>query len=865
MEARRRKIAWSTVVFGTVLASLVTARSASHGDDPRTASRASQDASPVRSFEAGRFFGDVADRSHRATPVESLRLPAGFRAELLYTVPLEEQGSWVCLASDPKGRLITSAQSGKLYRITPPRIGGPASKTRVEPIDLEIGSAQGLLCAFDSMYVVANSARSGLYRVRDTDGDDRFDQVQPLRRFDGEGEHGPHAVVLGPGGKQLYIVGGNGSYLATPPELSAIPAAWREDRLQRRIGASDGAFGPDRPGGWIFRTDPDGKSFELVAMGFRNPYDLAFNPEGELFTFDSDMEWDAGTPWYRPTRVNHVIDGADFGWRAGTSKWPEDYLDSFGSVVDVGFSSPTGVAFGTGSRFPSQYQRALFIADWSYGNIFVVHLEPRGASYTGTIERFVSGAPLPVTDLIIGPQDGALYFTVGGRGTTSALYRVTYSGKESTAPVILGPDRGAESRQLRHRLEAGAPLDLAWSNLSHADRAIRYAARQAVERQPVEGWRGRALAEPNARARIAALAALARRGDRSAQAAIIEALGCLDWAALADEDRLDLLRAYELAATRLGPPDPGTRERILQQLSLRFPSDNDRLDRELAEILTALEAPGIIPRTLRLLDEARTQEQQIHFVMCLRDVKHGWTLDQRKRLLSWFAQASAHRGGVDFGDYLDQIRRNLVKQFDPHQETALADLLRERPPEDPYAGLKKRSLVRRWTVAELLPPVERANGKGNRGHGREVFATALCYRCHRFEGQGGMIGPDLTGVARRFNARDLLEAAIEPNRVISDQYRISQIALKDGRVLSGKVKDISGNTLVLMKDPLNPADLLMVARDGIDEITWSGSSMMPEGLLDTFTKEEIIDLMAFLHSPTGKEERGKQNTLRGHE
>src|SRR5262249_38529540 len=273
---------------------------------------------------------------------------------------------------------------------------------------------------FGSLYIVANSpARSGLYRVRDTDGDDRFDRVEELRRFDGEGEHGPHGVVLGPSGRHLYIVGGNGSYLAGPPESSAIPAPWREDRLQRRIGASDGGFGPTRPGGWICRTDPEGRSFELVAMGFRNPYDLAFNPDGELFTFDSDMEWDAGTPWYRPTRVNHVIDGADFGWRAGTSKWPEDYPDSFGSVVDVGFSSPTGVTFGTGARFPATYQRAFFVADWSYGNIYAVHLEPKGASYSGRLERFVSSAPLPVTDLVVRPQDGALYFTVGGRGTTS--------------------------------------------------------------------------------------------------------------------------------------------------------------------------------------------------------------------------------------------------------------------------------------------------------------------------------------------------------------------------------------------------------------------------------------------------------------
>jgi putative heme-binding domain-containing protein len=802
----------------------------------------------VRGFEADRFFGDIEDRMRRATPAESLKLVDGFRTELVYTVP-REQGSWVCLTGDPQGRLIVSPQSGKLYRVTLPREGHPASEIRVEPIDLNIGNAQGLLFAFSSLYVVANSDRSGLYRVRDTDGDDRFDRIERLRRFEGEGEHGPHAVVLGPAGKDLYVVGGNGSYLAKPPERSAVLPGWREDRLLRRIGESDGAFRSDRPGGWVCRTDPEGKSFELVAMGLRNPYDLAFNAQGELFTFDSDMEWDAGTPWYRPTRVNHVIDGADFGWRAGSSKWPEDYLDSFGSVVDVGFSSPTGVTFGTGARFPSRYRRALFVADWSYGNIYVVHTEPRGGSYSGTIEPFVSGAPLAVTDLYVRPQDGALYFTVGGRGTTSALYRVTFSGKLSDGPPGDAADRGVELRRLRHVLETGGAIDLAWSNLGHPDRAVRHAARLAVERQPVEAWRDRALAEGNPRARIAAVVALARREGRTAQAEIVEALGGLDWGALADQDRLDLLRAYELAACRSFPPDRPTREQIVRQLDLWFPTHNDRLDRELAEILTAIEAPGAIPRTLTLLEDARTQEQQIHFAMCLKDLPHGWALSDHKRYFGWFARAGDQRGGITFGEYVGQIRVDAGRHLGARAKRELANLLREMPPKDAYAVLKGRAFVRKWSVNELLPSVVRGEETGDRERGRLVFAAALCYRCHRFEGAGGMVGPDLTGVTRRFNARDLLEAVIEPGRVVSDQYRTSRIALKDGRQLTGKVKDLSGNTLVLMTNPLDPANLLMVARDSIEEIAWSGASPMPEGLLDSFTKQDVLDLLEFLRSP----------------
>ncbi len=95
-----------------------------------------------------------------------------------------------------------------------------------------------------------------------------------------------------------------------------------------------------RPGGSILRTDTSATAVELVAGGLQNPYDLVFNHEGELFTADSDMEWDLGMTWYRPTRVNHVVPGAEFGWRSGWAKWPDYYYDSLPPMVEMGRGSP---------------------------------------------------------------------------------------------------------------------------------------------------------------------------------------------------------------------------------------------------------------------------------------------------------------------------------------------------------------------------------------------------------------------------------------------------------------------------------------------------------------------------------------------
>jgi hypothetical protein len=205
-----------------------------------------------------------------------LRVPRDFKLDLLYTVPGESEGSWVAICVDPQGRLIVGDQNGKLYRVALPTVDrtGPITP---EPIDLDIGGAHGLLHAFGSLYVMVNegSRPHGLYRVRDTNGDDRYDEVQLLRQMDISGEHGGHSIVLSPDGQSLYVVVGNQSTL-TPVNASRVPPIWSEDNLLPRIptGFMDNSLAPQ---GWIARTDPEGRDWELIAAGFRNQFDAAFS------------------------------------------------------------------------------------------------------------------------------------------------------------------------------------------------------------------------------------------------------------------------------------------------------------------------------------------------------------------------------------------------------------------------------------------------------------------------------------------------------------------------------------------------------------------------------------------------------------
>ncbi|MGE3805137.1 MAG: heme-binding protein, partial [Gemmataceae bacterium] len=626
------------------------------------------------------FVLSSASKGAEATPAKEFKVLPGFKVDRLLSVDRSRFGSWVSMTVDNKGRLIVSDQGGKLHRLTLQDSGEP----KIETLPIDAGAAHGLLYAFDSLYVMGKSGgKTGLFRLRDTNNDDQFDKIETLRTMPVGSEHGAHAIVPGPDGKSIYICGGNMTRFPTPDfDTSRPPRVWKNDSTLKQMPDAKGHNTGAHPiGGWVARLDPDGKNLELICNGFRNEYDIAFNPEGELFTYDSDMEWDIGAAWYRPTRVCHLTSGAEFGWRYGTGKWPEYFADSLPAVVDVGPGSPTGIVFGTGAKFPAKYQKALFIGDWSYGLIYAVHLKPEGSSYTGTVEQFATAAPLAVTDMIVHSKDGALYFITGGRNCQSGLYRMTYTGKESTEPVKYEPEANLKERELRRKLEelhrpnAKEAVKTAWPYLNHEDRHLRFAARLAVEHQPVDAWKEMALAEPNDRARIHAMIALARQGNPELEPKILDALGRVDWGKLSTDEKLELLRAYGLTFARMGPPDEATRKKVAAKLGAVFPATAPKVNRELCRVLAFLDADDVVAKSLDLLESSPTQEEQMHYVYCLRHVKNGWDLDRRKRFLSWFDKSgTGYRGGASFEGFLRNIRAEALANVSAEDKKALGKL-----------------------------------------------------------------------------------------------------------------------------------------------------------------------------------------------
>lgn len=823
-----------------------------------------------------------------APPVVNLQ--DGFSYDYLYAPTKFKKGTWVALAFDPEGRLYACDQHGDLYRMTVPATG-EGEITDIHKVDIELGKANGLLWAFDALYVVVNSGNgvggnsSGVYRVTDSDGDDNLDHIETLKVFEGAGEHGPHSIILSPDGESLYMIAGNHTDLPeTYTKRHAGP--WEEDQLLPYVVDPRGhANERMAPGGWIASMSPDGSHFEIVGSGFRNAFDIAFNGDGELFTFDADMEWDMGMPWYRPIRVNHVTSASEFGWRTGTGKWPDYYPDNLPAVVNIGQGSPTGVMAGAGSAFPARYQRGMFVFDWSFGTIYLVDMEPDASTYKGTFEEFLSGVPLPVTDGVWGP-DGAMYFAIGGRSLESHLYRVYYTGDESTAPVDLKSDN-QEMRELRHSLEAlhlepsAGAVEKAWPYLNHEDRFIQYAARMAVERQPVSEWWNLAVYEPDPVRRINAIIALARSSDRAHQYVALQSLTELDLKSFSYEDKLNLARAYSLVFIRMGEPGDHWRTKVIDALKPHFPSGDFYLDRELSRLLVYLDAPEAVPHTMALLESASTVEldipiltksltdrherygkdietmkanmpsaAEIAHAVSLSHASEGWTLDLRKRYLQWYFDSMARSGGRSYVGFIDQFRQRALSHIPDEDREALADLVVEfNQPMVDFASLPQPAGPgKNWMQGEVkrMTSDDEIVLPRNYQRAKKMYAAALCEACHAIQGMGGNIGPDLSTVGTRFGRNDIIEAIISPSDAIADQYGATLFELHGGGSVVGRVISQDDEAFTLNQNPYDPSQKTMLNKADVKEEKPSPTSIMPAGLLNRLNKDEVIDLVAYL-------------------
>lgn len=368
------------------------------------------------------------------------RVPEGFEVEEV--LPPEQAQSVVALTFDAQGRLVLAKEFGNVVTLIP----GPDGQYEQRIFTEEVHTSQGIFFDGPDLLVVGSGPQGvGLYRVVDQDGDARGDRVELIELATGTiGDHGPHAPLFGPDGYLYWVHGNFSNIYADPSPLSPVRGYKEAVLLERPDPRGFGNAYEGGPGGVFLRKPIPSRGagrapqagaagsadWELVAMGFRNQYDGAFNLLGELITYDSDMEWDRDLPWYRPTRSVHVVPGGDYGFREGTGKHPSYYFDDLPPLEDLGRGSPTGVTVLHTYNYPREYWDMVLLADWSRGRIIGTKLTKDGATYRAESMNFVYAEPLNVTDLEVGP-DGNLYFALGGRSTRGGVYRVVYRGRNA--------------------------------------------------------------------------------------------------------------------------------------------------------------------------------------------------------------------------------------------------------------------------------------------------------------------------------------------------------------------------------------------------------------------------------------------------
>ena len=168
----------------------------------------------------------------------------------------------------------------------------------------------------------------------------------------------------------------------------------------------------------------------------------------------------------------------------------------------------------------------------------------------------------------------------------------------------------------------------------------------------------------------------------------------------------------------------------------------------------------------------------------------------------------------------------------------------ETYPEQAPIHLPDEKTIGKWKLSRLMDALEKSQ-HGNADRGRAVFASANCASCHRFAGQGEMMGPDLTLLAKRFSTREMLESILEPSQHVSDQYAAKNVVTVEGEQLLGLIsRDSQNNLIVLLAD----GSKRKLTDDQVDSIEDATISAMPDGLLDEMSEQQVLDLFAYLNS-----------------
>lgn len=689
--------------------------------------------------------------------------------------------------------------------------------------------------------------RDRILRVRDSDGDGVGDVEEDVAVLHTE-ENYPHNGLSGltwhPDGRLIFSLGEN--YFTD----------WT-------LSAGDGSSVTGTGEGGIFRCAPNGDGLERFARGFWNPFGVCVREsDGEMFVAEND-------PGSRPPcRLIHLVEDGDYGYQRLYGSAPYHPFVAWNGelrgtlpMLDAAGEAPCGILpLGSGVLVPS----------WSHNRIDYFPLRREGASFSSRrIEVVRGGTEFRPTCIAEGP-DGAFYFTdwvytsyeLHRRGRlwrldidreaawlgptepeppneASRLASALRAGKSGLElPALLELARGDDAFLSRAALrELSLRLDGWPSGWDDEDLANAVYARR-LSHPSDETWIRQALAHDSSMVRFEALRWIA---DERLAAFAPE----ID--ALLDEPDIDygIFEACLAASNTLaGNPRAGIAD--IGMLLERVGNEDapPRIRAFALRLLPPTHGKLTTPLLRELLEAGdETLTFEVTRTLAQRDTEAAGKLlagIAADRALSSTIRAEAILG--------------LARAPQEHAEQ-LARLARS---DDPVVAAEAARATRVAPVAAILPPpgdleawaafLAGAEGEPDPEAGRRLFfhpVLARCSSCHRHDGRGAVVGPDLSSVADGADPGWILHSILEPNAQVSPQFFPWSLELEDGSSFigialrkggrSGKefYRDITGKEQSFFKDRI-------VGRSELS------TSLMPPGLLLMLSREEIRDLIAFL-------------------
>lgn len=724
--------------------------------------------------------------------------------------------------------------------------------------------SMGLTFGKDGSIYVAT--RAVIYRLREKDGKET--ERTPLIKLETKGNY-PHNGLCG------FAWDFNGDLIFGLGENLG--------ESYTLIGSDGGSLSGGGEGGSMYRCRPDGSKVTRIATGFWNPFAHCFDAAGRLFMVDNDPDARG------PCRLCHVIQGGDYGYRFRYGRKGLHPFNSWNGELPgtlpmaAGTSeAPSGVLACDFTALPADYAGKLLVTSWGDHTIEAFTLAQRGASVTATSKVIVRGDQnfRPV-GFAIAP-DGSVIFSdwvdqsypVHGKGRIWRLRARSPQGILKSPPQRLLPATEADWHRIAtHRTvpaeQMEALLHLKSPELTrpfipllaNTDPFIMSAALEALGRPGNVAMLREALdARPHATLRLGLLLALRRTGEATAREALPRLLSdddpdvrraAIQWVA---EEKITE-HATGLREYAFKPPvTRGLLEAWLkadQMLTGRMPAEeegdqnianfvllNDKLPAEVRAIaLRMLPAdhkmidPGLLERHARGDDELAREcvrtlvyRRDDRAAKALRDVVQSSPLLEMKRLAITGLAAFAER---------QEIHQFLMGLLDNPELQADAQRALDREPKS-----EKRT-PEQWR--EILK-----DARGDVAAGERVFVHPrgpACYNCHRIDARGGNVGPDLTFVGRSMSRDRLIESILEPSKEVAPMYTAWRILTRDGKERIGLIRE-AHDSFVTIVDSAGKAERLK--RTDIEERVAVRQSIMPDELPHRMSRQEFIDLLAYL-------------------